>query len=199
MLLVERDVLSDDGFAKTWKPYEEPRFPVLVTSAYVDTWFAAWSEFPLFLEGLILEEDMALGAKNFEVFVGRGEVGIEYVKRDLEIIAGTRSTCSTFNVKANASTAETFAHIGEVQVMANGGKKLPAAIIFGKCILVLAPRDAEALSNVHIHEEIFERGRGALVIAVEYLYALGKAMVMEVGIEHLSVDTFFLGTAKGAS
>ena len=54
MLFVEGDVLSDDGFAKTWKPYEEPRFPVLVASANVDAGFAARSEFPLFVECLVL-------------------------------------------------------------------------------------------------------------------------------------------------
>ena len=54
MLFVEGDVLSDDGFAKTGKPYEETRFPVLVGSANVDAGFTARSEFPLFLECLVL-------------------------------------------------------------------------------------------------------------------------------------------------
>ena len=54
VLFIEGDVLSDDGFAKTGKPYEEARFPVLVAGANVDAGFTARSEFPLFLECLVL-------------------------------------------------------------------------------------------------------------------------------------------------
>ena len=83
--------------------------------------------------------------------------------------------------------------------MANRGEELPATIIFCERVLVLTTCNTEALSDVHVQEESFQRGRRTLVVAVEYLHALGQTVVMEVGIEHIGIDTFFLGAAKGAS
>ena len=85
-------------------------------------------------------------------------MGVKKGKGDLEAIAGARGTCATLDVKADASTAEPLAHIGKIKIMANRGEELPATIIFGERVLVLATCNTETLSNVHVQEETFQWG-----------------------------------------
>ena len=83
--------------------------------------------------------------------------------------------------------------------MADRCEKLPSTIVFSERILVLATCDAETLSYVHVHKEVFKRRGCAFVVAIENFYPLGKVMGLQVGIEHLGIDPFLLGAAKGTS
>jgi hypothetical protein len=195
---VESDMFRYDGLVTARKPDKEAGFAMLIARADVDARLAAGGEFALFLESLVLQEDMALRAKNFEVFVWRGEVGMQDLEWDLKSIARARCACATFNIETNACAAKTFAHVRKVKIVTNGSKKLPATIVLGQRVLVLAAGDAETLGDVHVEKEGIQWGGSTLIVAVQDLDALWEVVLLKVLVKEISIDALFLGAAQRA-
>ena len=117
------------------------------------------------------------------------------LERDFEAITRARCACAAFNVEADASTAETFAHVGEVKIMTNCCEELPPTVVLGQRVLVLTPCDTETLRDVHVEEEFFEGCRGTFVVAVQNFDTLREVMFEKMLVEKVSIDTLLFGAA----